>query len=35
MIATTLDKFEWRKLRLTRNEALRMLLVGTAWGITT
>jgi hypothetical protein len=33
MIATTLDKFEWRKLRLTRNEALRMLLAGTAWGI--
>jgi hypothetical protein len=33
MIATTLNKFEWQKLWLTRNEALRMLLAGTAWGI--
>lgn len=33
MIATALHKFDWRKLRLTRSEALRMLIAGTAWGI--
>jgi hypothetical protein len=33
VISTTLGTFDWRKLRLTRNEALRMLMAGTAWGV--
>ncbi len=33
MIATALNKFEWQKLPLTKREALRMLIAGTAWGI--
>jgi hypothetical protein len=33
VISTTLEAFDWRKLRLTRNEALRMLIAGAAWGV--
>ena len=33
MLATALGRFDWRKLRLTRAEALRMLTAGTAWGV--
>ena len=32
MITSALNKFEWQKLRLTRSEARRMLIAGTAWG---
>jgi hypothetical protein len=32
-IATALHGLDWRKLRLTRNESLRMLMAGTAWGV--
>ena len=31
--AAALNTFEWRKLRLTRNEVLRMLIAGTSWGV--
>jgi integral membrane sensor domain MASE1 len=33
MISTTLGAFDWRTLRLTRNEALRMLIAGATWGV--
>jgi hypothetical protein len=33
MIATAFNKFEWRKLCLSRSEAQRMLIAGTAWGV--
>ncbi len=33
MFATVLNGFDWRKLRLTRSEALRMLMAGIAWGV--
>jgi len=33
--ATTLNDVDWRKLRLTRKEAGRMLMAGTTWGVAT
>ena len=33
MTVTALHGLKWRKLRLTRNDALRMLTAGTAWGV--
>jgi hypothetical protein len=33
MIAAAFNRFDWQILRLTKSEALRMLVAGTAWGL--
>ncbi|HWP27652.1 MAG TPA: hypothetical protein VNL39_15075 [Xanthobacteraceae bacterium] len=36
MISTnTLQRFDWQRLQLTKSEALRLLVAGTAWGVAT
>ena len=33
MLTNALHRFDWPKLWLTRNETLRVLIAGTAWGV--
>ncbi|HXF87614.1 MAG TPA: hypothetical protein VNK48_04570 [Xanthobacteraceae bacterium] len=32
---STLHRFDWHRLRLTKSETLRLLAAGTAWGLAT